>query len=68
MSICFVTNNHKNYNFSPCTIASTFIARRLADEDKALCATQDEDLGYWQKQVAIEFEAMFGPAENNREL
>jgi hypothetical protein len=40
----------------------------LAEEDKALCATQDEDLGYWQKQAAMEFEARFRPAENDGKL
>jgi hypothetical protein len=49
-------------------MASAFIAHCLEEEDKALHAAQDEDLGYWQKLVAVEFEAMFGPAENNREL
>jgi hypothetical protein len=49
-------------------MASSFVARCLAKEDEALRAAQDEDLGYWQRQAAGEFEAMFGPAENNGEL
>ena len=49
-------------------MVSTFVARHLAKEDKALRATQDEDLGYWQKQAALEFEATFGPAENDGKL
>jgi hypothetical protein len=49
-------------------MASTFVARRLAKEDELLRAAQDEDLGYWQKQAAVEFEAMFGPVENDGEL
>jgi hypothetical protein len=48
-SICFVADNHKNYDLSPCTMASTFVVRCLAEEDKAICTAQDEDLGYWQK-------------------
>jgi hypothetical protein len=49
-------------------MASTFVTHRLAEEDKAIHAAQDEDLGYWQKQAALEFEATFGPAENDGEL
>jgi hypothetical protein len=49
-------------------MASTFVARRLAKEDEAIRTAQDEDLGYWQRQATVEFEAMFGPAENNGEL
>jgi hypothetical protein len=49
-------------------MVSTFVARRLAKEDKAIRAAQDEDLGYWQRQAAVEFEAMFGPAKNDGEL
>jgi hypothetical protein len=49
-------------------MASIFVACHLAEEDKAIGAAQDEDLGYWQKQAAVEFEAMFGPAENDGEL
>jgi hypothetical protein len=30
-------------------MASTFITRYLENEDKAIRAAQDEDLGYWQK-------------------
>jgi hypothetical protein len=30
-------------------MASTFVTHHLAEEDKAIHATQDEDLGYWQK-------------------
>jgi hypothetical protein len=67
-SICFIADTHKNYDSSPCSMASTFVARRLAKEDELLRAAQDEDLGYWQKQAAVEFEAMFGPAENDGEL
>jgi hypothetical protein len=61
-------DNHKNYNSSPCTMASIFVTCHLAEEDQAICTAQDEDLGYWQKQAAVEFEAMFGPAENDGEL
>jgi hypothetical protein len=67
-SICFIADTHKNYDSSPCSMASTFVARRLAKEDELLHAAQDEDLGYWQKQAAVEFDAMFGPAENDGEL
>jgi hypothetical protein len=49
-------------------MVSTFIAHHLEDEDKAICATQDEDLRYWQKQAAVEFEALFGPIENDSKL
>jgi hypothetical protein len=63
-STCFIADNHKNYDSAPCTMASTFVAHHLKDEDKAIHAAQDEDLGYWQKQAAMEFDAMFGPAEN----
>jgi hypothetical protein len=49
-------------------MASTFVARRLAKEDEAIRAAQDEDLGYWQRQAAMEFKATFGPAENDGEL
>jgi hypothetical protein len=49
-------------------MASTFVAHRLAEEDKAIRAAQDEDLGYWQKQAGVKFKAMFGPAENDGEL
>jgi hypothetical protein len=49
-------------------MASTFVARRLAKEDEAIHAAQNEDLGYWQQQAAMEFEATFGPAENDGEL
>jgi hypothetical protein len=67
-SICFIADNHKNYDSSPCSMASTFVAHRLAKEDEAIHATQDKDLGYWQRQATVEFEAMFGPAENDGEL
>jgi hypothetical protein len=49
-------------------MASTFVMHHLAEEDKAIRTAQDEDLGYWQKQAALEFKVTFGPAENNGEL
>jgi hypothetical protein len=67
-STCFIADNHKNYDSAPCTMASTFVAQCLENEDKAICAAQDKDLGYWQKQAAVEFKALFGPAENDGEL
>jgi hypothetical protein len=61
-------DNHKNYDSSPCSMARTFVAHRLAKEDEAIRAAQDEDLRYWQKQAALEFEATFGAAKNDGEL
>jgi hypothetical protein len=49
-------------------MASTFVACCLEDKDRASHATQDEDLGYWQKQAAVEFDALFGSTENDSEL
>jgi hypothetical protein len=37
--ICFIVDNHKNYDSSPCTMASTFVACHLAEEDKAIRTT-----------------------------
>jgi hypothetical protein len=49
-------------------MASAFVAHRLAKEDEAIHFTRDEDLGYWQRQAGLEFEATFGLAENDGEL
>jgi hypothetical protein len=49
-------------------MAGAFVTCHLAEEDRAIYATQDKDLGYWQKQAAVKFKATFGPAENDREL